>query len=145
MPIFDSEIMEKANAMGGAWIKAPEFDGDGLVLQIKATEKIKGQYGASADDSIVERGLLEEGESFRYTFEDATGAERKHDSASFPLFIGMQQAELNFGDWLHIKREGKTDKTRYTVEVVEAPKVLKSVEYPISKEDESLDASDVGF
>lgn len=118
MPIFDKTIMDKANAGSGAWIKAPEFDGKGLVLQIKGTEKVKSNYGASAESGLVEREILEEGEAFRYTFQDKDGQERKHDSTSFPMFIGMQNAEINFGDWLHIHREGKGDKTRYIVEQV---------------------------
>lgn len=149
MAIFDQETMEKANSIGGAWIKAPEFDGDGLILQIKSVEKIKSQYGAKAEESIVEREILEEGEAFRFIFEDNTSTQRKHDSTSFPLFIAMQSSEFNVGDWLHIKREGKTDKTRYTAEKVDAPEISTfstttkdSFEYP---EDDSEDPSNIPF
>ena len=87
--------------------------------KIKGVEKIKSQYGASAESSLVEREILEEGETFRYTFSDKDGNEKTHDSSSMPLFIGMQNAEFNIGDTLHIRREGKGDKTRYFVEKTE--------------------------
>lgn len=119
--IFDAKITEAAKKMNKTYIKADEFQGDGLVLQITGTEKIKSQYGASAENSLVEREILEEGETFRYSFKDAEGTVRKHDSTSMPLFISMSQLEINFGDWIHIKREGKGDKTRYSIEAVDAP------------------------
>lgn len=118
--------MEKAQAGSGKWIKASDFADKGLTLQVVSTEKVKGQYGASAESALVEREILEEGESFRYNFKDTEGKERSHDSTSFPLFIALQNAEINFGDWLHIKREGKGDKTRYTAEVVDAPASSKT-------------------
>lgn len=121
MAIFDDKTMEKASAGSSKWIKATDFADKGLTLQIVSTEKVKSQYGASAESGLVEREILEEGESFRYSFKDVAGNERTHDSTSFPLFIGMQNAEINFGDWLHITREGKGDKTRYSVEKVDAP------------------------
>lgn len=142
MAIFDDKTMEAAEKMGGGWVKAKEFEGAGLTLKIESTERIKSQYGAKAEDGIVERGILEEGESFRFTFEDEEGNERKHDSSSFPMFIGMQQAELNFGDWLHIRKEGERDKTRYYVEVVEAPVTAEDM-YGRGKE--ILMPDEVGF
>lgn len=120
MSIFPKDVQDAANKMNGAWIKGADFE-EGLTLKIKATEKIKSQYGARAEDSIVEKNILEEGETFRYTFVDSEGVERRFDSASMPFFIAMQSAEFNFGDWLMIKREGKGDKTRYSAVRVEAP------------------------
>lgn len=148
MAIFDKEIMDKAAQASNEWIKATEFDGKGLTLQINGVEKIKSNYGAKAEDAIVERDILEEGETFRYTFKDADGNERKHDSSSFPMFIGMKSVEVNYGDWLHIRREGKKDKTKYFAEAVDAPisqskpsEKTDTVEYP----EEELDPKNIPF
>lgn len=120
MAIFDQDTMDAADKMNKAKLKAAEFEGKGLTLKIKSSEKVKSQYGAEADASIVEKGILEEGEQFRFVFEDAEGDSRFFYTTSMPFFIGMQQAELNFDDWLHIRREGVKEKTRYYVEVVNA-------------------------
>lgn len=121
MSIFGSDVDEAAQKLNMATIKAKEFEGKGLTLQFLSVEKIKSQYGAEADASIVEKGILDEGEQFLFKFKDAEGLDRKHYSTSMPFFIGMQQTEINEEDWLHIRREGVKDKTRYYVEKVDAP------------------------
>jgi len=118
--IFPKEVEKALSEMDKAVVKAPEFE-NGLTLQFKAVEKVRGKFGASEESSIVEKGILEEGEQFLYTFQDADGFTRKHYSTSFPLVIAMQQAEINFDDWILIKRTGKAAETRYTVEKVDAP------------------------
>jgi hypothetical protein len=126
MSVFGPEVDKAADAMTKATIKAKEFEGKGLKLQFKSVERIRGQYGAAEDSSIVEKGILEEGEQFLYKFVDEEGMERKHYSTSMPFFIGMKQIEFNEGDWLFIKREGKTAKdTRYTAEVISGVEVKK--------------------
>ena len=119
MALFDELTMEKAGK--NEWYTGEDFSGDGLTLQIKSVEKVKSQYGAKADNGLVERTILEEGELYRYTFADANGEEKNFDSHSMPFFIAMQGAESNLGDWLLIKRTGKLRETRYTAEEVEAP------------------------
>ena len=131
MAIFDNETVEKVGE--SKWLNGSSFEGEGLVLQIKAVDKIKSQYGAKADNALVERGILEEGEMYRYTFEDTKGNERTFDSHSMPFMVGLNNAEFNFGDFLLIKRTGKLKETRYTAELVEAPVSSKN------PEDESLD------
>lgn len=115
--IFDKDIMEKVGKSD--WLVGADFEGEGQVLQIKAVGKVKSQYGAAADSSMVEKGILEEGEIFRYTFVDSKGVEKNFDSHSMPFMIAMTQAEFNFDDWLHIKRTGKLRDTRFTAEKVE--------------------------
>jgi hypothetical protein len=138
MALFDKEIMDKAEAMSSSWLKGTDFE-NGLTLKITHTEKIKSQYGAKAEDSMVEKNILEEGETFRYLFEDAQGVAKKHDSSSMPFFIAMQQVEMNYGDWLFIKREGKGDRTRYTAEIVDAPVVSTQPEI------EEIDPASIPF
>lgn len=119
MALFDKDTMEKVGKSD--WITGADFEGDGQFLLIKAVDKVKSQYGASADNGMVEREILAEGETFRYTFEDKDGNTRTFDSHSMPFMIGMQNAEFNFGDWLLIKRTGKLRDTRYTAEKVDGP------------------------
>lgn len=124
--IFPEDVREAADSMGGEFIKGAEFDGDGLTLQFsQPMEKLKAsnpKYGAEEKDFLVKQEILEVGETFRYHFKTADGSERKIDSKSSPLFIGIKQCEdLGVGDWVKITRTGKTDKTRYVVEKVEAP------------------------
>lgn len=116
------DVQESAKNIGSNWLKGKDFEG-GLTLQIAAPmEKVASQYGAEEDDYLVEHNILEKGQSFRYTFKDSEGKERKIDSASTPFFIAFKQVEeLGVGDWVTVTRTGKTDKTRYTVEKVEAP------------------------
>ena len=119
MALFDESTMEKAGK--NEWYTGEDCSGDGLTLQIKNVEKVSSQYGAKADNGLVEREILEEGQIYRYTFADAEGKEKNFDSHSMPFFIAMQGAEFNFGDWLLIKRTGKLRDTRYTADKVDAP------------------------
>lgn len=134
MDIFPDDVREAADKVGGDWIKASEFEGEGLMLQFsKPMDKIKAsnpKYGAEEDDYLVKQEILEIGETFRYHFKTAEGQDKKIDSASTPFFIGVKQCEdLGVGDWVKITRTGKTDKTRYTVEKV-APLSPRKKDYP---------------
>lgn len=131
MSIFPKDVQDKANAMGGMWLKGSDFE-NGLTVQIKSVEKVSSKYGATEDSKMVEKGILEEGETFRYVFFDSEGHERKMDSNSMPFFIGMQNAEINIEDWLKITREGKGEKTRYYVEKVTKPEAPAPTILPTS-------------
>ena len=132
--IFPADVKEAASKLSSDWLKGADFDGEGQVLKIsKPMEKVKSLYGAEEDDYLVKNDVLAVGESFRYTFEDASGKERKIDSCSTPFFIGFKQCEeLGLNDWVLIKRTGKTDKTRYSVEKVDAPVGTTQPTYPES-------------
>lgn len=103
------------------WLTGADFDGDGLTLKVVSVDKIASQYGADDAHSLVEKGVLESGQTFRYVFADPEGNERKFDSHSTPFMIAMNQSEFNFGDFLHITRTGKLKDTRYVAEKVDAP------------------------
>lgn len=144
MSIFDKETESRMQKAGGEWIKGEEFNGDGLTLQIVKVERMKAnnpKYGALATDSIVKNEYLEEGETFRYVFKNKQGVERKIDSKSMPLFIGFSSVReaLEPGDWVHIKREGERDETRYYVEKVDAP----FPQVPIANDD--IDPENIPF
>lgn len=121
--MIPDEVKSASDKLVSNWLKGSDFEGDGLVLQIsKPMEKVASQYGAEEDDYLVENKILEKGQTFRYTFTDLEGKERKIDSCSTPFFIGFKQVEeLGIGDWVKITRTGKTDKTRYKVDKVEPP------------------------
>lgn len=127
MSIFNKEVSDALKGMGGSFLKGSDFEGDGLVLKYVGHEKVPSRYGAGEDSKIVERGILEEGEVFRFSFQDANGNQKTFDTYSFPFIIGMNQAEINEGDWLRISRSGKTTETRYSVEKTEKP---EGFEYP---------------
>lgn len=116
--IFDKQVNDAITAMDKEKISAKEFDGEGLTLQVVSVEKIKGQFGAAEESAIVERGILEEGQQFLYTFKDKDGLLRKHWSTSFPMCIAMQRAEINEGDWIKITRKGSGKDTNYEVDKV---------------------------
>ncbi len=131
------DVEEAASKLSSDWLKGSDFDGAGLVLKVsKPMEKVKSQYGAEEDDYLVKNEILAVGESFLYTFEDPMGKERKITSSSTPFFIAFKQVEeLGVGDWVSIVRTGKTDKTRYTVEKVEAPSFAAKNEGEVSSKD----------
>lgn len=133
MSIFPDEVSEAADRAGGYFVKGVEFE-KGLTVQAVKVEKVKAsnpKYGAQEKDKICQQEILEEGETFEYTLQTPEGEERKLNSSSFPLFIGFRQAEIEPNDWVKITRTGKGDKTRYTVEKVEKPKVSQAkTDYP---------------
>jgi len=114
--IFDKEISKKL--MTNQYLKGTDFENEGITLTFKGVEKVKARFGASEDSKLVEKGILEEGEAFKYSFEDADGNERIFESHSMPFAVAMNTAEVNEGDKVHISRTGKTTETRYAVELV---------------------------
>lgn len=116
--LWPSDVRDAAAKMGGNWLKAEMFEGEGMVLTIKSVEKVKStnpKYGAVATDYLYKNEVLELGETFHFIFVDSEGKEKMIDSKSSPLFIAMQQAQIEAGDTIHIKREGESEKTRYYV------------------------------
>lgn len=138
------DVKQISDQLTNDWLKASEFDGDGLTLKVlKPLEKVKSQYGAEEDDYLAKNGILEAGESFRYTFLTPQGKERKIDSASTPFFIGFKQCEeLGVGDWVKIVRTGKTDKTRYSVTKIDVDESMVSSS---KSESEEIDTDKILF
>jgi hypothetical protein len=146
--IWPADVEDAAKKLGGNWVKAEMFEGEGLTLRINKVEKVAARnpkYGATETDYLVKNEILEVGETFHFVFEDESGQEKMLDSKSAPLFIGMQSAQVEAGDWVKIQRTGKTDETRYTVEKVEAPESGKN--NPQGNESKGLnpDAIDAAF
>lgn len=149
MSVFPKEVDEAADKMGGMWIKATEFEGEGLKLRCKGVEKVVAnnpKYGATKEESLVRKEILAEGETFRYLFTDESGEDRQIDSKSMPMFIGFKQVDIEEGDWVNVVRTGKLDETRYVVTPIEPVEVKEKekVDYP-TNESEGINPEDSPF
>lgn len=146
MSFIPADVQEAAKKMGGKFIKAAEFEGDGLVLQCVSVEKVKSnnpKFGANDKDGLYKQEILGEGETFRYVFKTNDGEERVLESKSAAAFIGFNNAELEAGDWIRVSKTGKMDDTRYNIEKTdEAPAVghrgMAGVEYPTGPNPEDV-------
>ena len=136
MSIFPPEVSEKMKSSD--WWSGEDFEGEGQVVQVVSVEPVASAYGAAEDSYWVEQDILQVGQTFRYTLKDAEGVEKKWDSTSRPLAIGLQQAEVEANDWIKLQRAGKGKDTRYTATKVEAP-------VSPAKADEELDPKSIPF
>lgn len=153
--IFPPDTREAVDKLSGDFIKAEEFEGEGLIIQFaKPLEKVVSKnpkYGADEKDFLLKNHILQLGQTFRYTFNTPDGRERKIDSKSSPLFLGFKMVEeLGVGDWVHVKRTGKVSNTRYFIEKVEAPTNVTPVsqrndDKPIDYPTEDINPDDVPF
>ena len=140
--IFPDEVNEAAGSMGGGFVKAAEFEGNGLTVQLAEKMEViaasNPKYGATEIDYLVKKGILEVGQTLRFVFKDNLGHERKFDTKSAPFFIALNQVQgLTVGDWVNITRTGSLDKTRYSAMRSTTPKLVRNgIEYPASIEDE---------
>lgn len=134
MGVIPQEVKEAADtaaeSVGGRFIKAEEFEGDGVVLRVKGFDKIVSKnpkFGAGDKDALFTQNILEKGETFRYTFEtgetnaDGFPEQREYESKSLALFIGFKGCDPSEGDWVRISKKGKMEETRYDVKMVDEP------------------------
>ena len=118
-------ISESAKSMGGSFLKAADFEGDGLVLQCEGMEKVKSnnpKFGANDQDTLYKQEILDIGDTFRYSFKTQEGENKTLESKSTAVFIAFNEANLENGEWVRISKTGKMDETRYNIERVDAPK-----------------------
>ena len=90
-------------------------------LQLMTAEIVKAnnpKFGANEKDSLLKKGILKEGETFRYTFNNAKGEEKFYETKSTAFYVGVRQANLQGGEWVKASRTGKMEETRYTFEIV---------------------------
>lgn len=125
---FSDDLLEKVDK---AQEKAKE---EGKVSQfIKAGELIKKEwevvsieivvsndprFGALEKDALLKQGILNEGETLRYTFKDDDGTDRRFESKGMAFYLGMKGAFPQPGDRVQISKEGTMEKTRYHVSIV---------------------------
>lgn len=121
MSLFPPDVSNKMKAGGSDWLSGSDFEGEGMILQTVSAEPVSSKYGVEEDDYWVQQDILQPGQTFRYTFKNFEGNERKWDTHSRPFAIGMEQAEIEANDWVKIVRTGTAKNTRYTVSKIEAP------------------------
>lgn len=98
------------------FIKGADFDGEGLTLEYVRTEVFTptdAKFGAShnygpggvvtKENYLVKNGKLQEGETFKYVFND-DGQERSFDSNSVGSYFAFTKADLKGGEKVHITR-----------------------------------------
>jgi len=116
MSIFNEEIKDRDNKPS-PWVKAEElFSGKEFIIQsVDIVEA--NNYGAEEGDSLFDKGILQDGETIRYSFTDKDGNERKYDSKSAGLYFAFKQTNPEPGKIVSITRTGKGDQTRYKIEI----------------------------
>ena len=115
MSVFSNDLQERDNKPS-KWLKTEELLSKSFV--VKGVEVVEANmYGAEEGDSLFEKGILKEGETIRYSFDD-NGNERLYDSKGAGLYIAMKQANPEPGRLIKVSRSGKGDKTRYSIELL---------------------------
>ena len=100
---------------GNKFMKGAEFDA-GIDVEVVSMKKftpkdqqygVKNVYGAGGvvtkKNYFVDKGLLEEGESWKYTFK-VDGEEREFDNNSCSFYFAFTKKNPKAGDKLNIKR-----------------------------------------
>jgi len=131
----------KVESSDSPFIKGVHFN-DGLTLTVVGMEKftpelgedgtdygVKNEYGAGGvlkkENWFVKKGLLKEGESFKYRFTQ-NGVEKTFDNKSFAFYDAFNTTNPEATDEVFIKRvaqvvDGKASTTKFdwTIQIVE--------------------------
>lgn len=123
-------IMQKYNVSvdGSSFIKTEDLE-NGMVLKVVDEPKIikanNPDFGASADDFLVQQGILKEGETFRHTFDKGI-----LETKSVVFFFAIKKCDPEVGQDIFIKREGKGKNTKYMI--FDAKAYQESKEIPLA-------------
>ncbi len=115
----DEENQEDGNSL--SYIKGSDFDGNGLKLTVVGMEVITPTKGTNGEDYgakntygvggklekenfLIKKGVLKEGQSFRYNFTQ-DNIERYYDNSSVGFFFAVKEAKLEKGDIVNISRD----------------------------------------
>lgn len=103
------------------FLRGADFDGDGQILTVVGVEKfkpenpkygVKNTYGAGGvlekKHWFIDKGLLEEGESFKYRFTQ-NDLPKEFDNSSLSFFFAFKDANPEQGQIVTIKRNKKSD------------------------------------
>src|SRR3990167_5088547 len=95
---------------GSNFLKGADFDGEGLVVEVVGMEKftpgdpkfgIKNTYGAGGvvvkENWFIKQGILEEGQSFKYSFV-VDGLEKAFDNSSLSFYFAFTNLNPGRGD-----------------------------------------------
>lgn len=110
----------KNDVQGSSFLKGADFDGDGMKLEVVGMEKftpsdpkygVKHTYGAGGaitkENWFVKHGILEEGQSFKYSFV-VDGVEKAFDNSSLSFYFAFTNLNPSRGDKVIIKRNMKS-------------------------------------
>ena len=102
------------------FLKGADFDGEGLDVEVVGMEKftpsdpkygVKHTYGAGGavtkENWFVKQGILEEGQSFKYSF-IVGGIEKRFDNSSLSFYFAFTNLNPSQGDKIVIKRNMKS-------------------------------------
>jgi hypothetical protein len=122
--VADAFIFEGAGTEqdgGSNFFKGVDFDGDGLTLEVVSMEKftpkdpeygVKHTYGAGGkvtkENWFVKNGLLEEGQSFKYTFKLGEKY-MTFDNSSVSFYFAFTRVNPKKGDKVFIKRDKESN------------------------------------
>jgi len=119
MSIFDETLEEREKKVTSQFIKTDEIQtGVWIVKKVDIIKANNLKYGANDTDALFKRGILLEGETIRYTFEDDESNEKYYESKGAAFYYGFRAEELKAGTPITISKEGQGESTRYTVAVV---------------------------
>lgn len=107
---------DSVNEGGSKFLKGSDFD-SGLVVEAVSMEKftpsdakygVKNTYGAGGklekENWFVKKGILEEGQSFQFTF-IVDGVEKKFDNSSLSFYFAFTNLNPAKGDKIKITRK----------------------------------------
>jgi hypothetical protein len=106
----------KQEGSESSFLKGADFDKEGLVVEVVGMEKfvpsdpkygIKNTYGAGGvvtkENWFIKQGILEEGQSFKYSF-IVDGVEKAFDNSSLSFYFTFTNLNPSRGDKILIKR-----------------------------------------
>ena len=124
MKVIPKEYREKTSTGSGEFLKAGNFEGSGMTLEIKDFKVIRAKnadFGANSNDYLMTSGMLKEGETIRYSFrtlpegDGFDGSDKTFDSKSVGFYISFSQLDPDKGDRIHISKSGTGKNTRYEI------------------------------
>jgi hypothetical protein len=127
MGVIPKIYKEQNTAGGGEFLKASNFEGNGMTLEVKDFKVIRAKnadFGANSNDYLMTSGMLKEGETIRYTFrtmpdkDGFDGSDKTFDSKSVGFYISFSQLDPEKGDKIHIAKTGTGKNTRYDISKV---------------------------
>jgi len=123
MVIFEDEkIIEDMKRKSGEFIflKTDEvLENHWVIKKIEIMKSANPKFGAHEIDAMYKKGILELGETLRYTFEDDNGTNKFYENKGMAFYLGFKNGGIEDECKIKIDREGTGESTRYTVTKLE--------------------------
>ena len=125
MSVFNEKIIER-DKMTNNFVKAEDLiHGTWMIESVDIIQSNNPKYGArekgndGKPDKLFEQGILQEGETLRYSLINDAGEAKVYDSKGVALYIAVKKANVDKGEPIRFTKTGSGDNTRYTVERVQ--------------------------